>query len=155
MYEVAAEVHDISLVFTGAVYDILADVFAHQNNPELKDETETLFKASQHVCDLLVQAILRGPPQNATFKDIADRMIAAEKSNVIKQILKTNFERRCILGKDRIVPPVRPVDEIRWGNCQCCLSTDEHLIAVEDGTMNALSCLPTAKRVIQAKRTWS
>lgn len=151
MYEVAAEVHDISLVFTGAVYDILADVFAHQRNPAVKDDTETLFKVGQHMTDLLLKAIIQGPPQNATFKDIADRMISCEKSNKIKQIIRRHFEGRCILGKDRIVPPLRPVDVIRWGNCRCCLSSEEHLDVVEDGMRNGLSCLPTAKRLVNPK----
>jgi hypothetical protein len=151
MYEVAAEVHDISLVFTGAVYDILADVFEYQRDPDLKDDTETLFKVGQHVMDLLLKAILGGPPQNATFKDVADRMIPYEKNTSIKQIIRKHFEARCILGKDRIVPPLRPVDDIRWGGCQCCLSSKEHLFAVEDGIKSGLSCLPTAKRILYPK----
>jgi hypothetical protein len=130
MYDVVAEVHDISLVFTGAMYDILTSIFKQTRNSQVQDDAETLYKVGQHLMDLLLQAILNGPPQNATFKDIADRMISFEKNQRVKQIIRTQFEKRYILGKERIVPPKHPVSEIRWGNCQCCLSKDEHLTAI-------------------------
>lgn len=130
MYDVVAEVHDISLVFTGAMYDILTSTFKYMRNSQLQDDAETLHKVGQRLMDLLLQAILNGPPQNATFKDVADRMISFEKNQRIKQIIRSQFEKRYILGKGRIIPPKRPVAEIRWGNCQCCLSRDEHLAAI-------------------------
>ena len=99
-------------------------------NTQLQDDADTLYKVGQHLLDLLLQALLNGPPRNATFKDIADRMISFEKNQRIKQIMRIQFEKRYILGKERIVPPKRPVVEIRWGNCQCCLSRDEHLSAI-------------------------
>ncbi len=148
MYDVVAEVHDISLVFTGAMYDILASIFKYQRNLALHDDSETLYKVGRHVMDLLLNAFLRGPPQNATFKDVADRMISTEKNQRIKQIIRSHFERRCILGKDRIVPPLKPVDEIRWGNCQCCLSSDEHLEAVEVGMKRMMTCLPVRTKAL-------
>lgn len=148
MYDVVAEVHDISLVFTGAMYDILAEMFKLQRNSALHDDAEILCKVGQHLMDLLLKAFLRGPPQNATFKDIADKMISFEKNARIKQIMRSQFEKRFILGKERIIPPLKPVDEIRWGNCQCCLSSEEHLEAVEIGIRRMMTCLPVSTKTL-------
>src|SRR5207247_9912371 len=38
--QVGTEVHAISQVFTGAVYDILADIFAFERKPIAKDDSE-------------------------------------------------------------------------------------------------------------------
>jgi hypothetical protein len=141
MLEVTDEVHDKSQVFTGAFYDILVDIFDEQRNPDLQDDAETLYQAGKHMTDLFLEALLRGPPQNATFKDIADRMVSLEKNGKWKASIRHHFERRLVLGKNRVKPPTKPV-EVKWGQCHCCLSRREHLKAIEGGIRNGQSCVP-------------
>ncbi len=53
--EAGTEVHAISQVFTGAIYDILADIFAHERQPQLEDDAAVLHPGSlarpgRHLC---------------------------------------------------------------------------------------------------------
>jgi hypothetical protein len=109
MDEVGEEVHDASQVFTGAFYDILADIFDDERNPDIRDDAETLFRVGEHMTDLVVESFLRGPPQNATFKDVAEKMIYLEKKNKWKSFIRHHFQRRGVLGARRVKPPSKPV----------------------------------------------
>jgi hypothetical protein len=142
MHDVTDEVHDKSQVFTGAFYDILADLFDDLRNPNLRDDADILLRVGEHMADIFLEALLRGPPQNATFKDIVDKMISLEKKTKWKSVIRYHFERRFVIGRSRVKPTSKPIDEIRWGKCHCCLSRREHLNAVEVGIKQGQSCLP-------------
>jgi hypothetical protein len=133
-------IYELSQVFTGAFYDILADVFEESRNSQMKDDALTLYEAGEHMNVLLVEALLRGPPQNATFRDIALKMITLEKNRAWKDIIKGHFQSREVLGKECVKPPSKPV-ELSWKKCRCCLSSKEHLREVEDAMKKQQSCL--------------
>ena len=139
--DVGDDIYDLSRVFTGAFYDILAEIFEDVRNPDLRNDAELLFKLGEHMTSLLVEALLRGPPQNATFKDIADLMISLEKNRKWKSIIRSNFGKRAVLGRYHVKAPKSPV-EVSWKKCRCCLSTKEHLKAVEIGTLRKQNCMP-------------
>ena len=55
--QVSNEVHAISQVFTGAVYDILADIFEDYRKLDEYDPAETLFRIGKHVTALVIIAL--------------------------------------------------------------------------------------------------
>src|SRR5204862_4318185 len=54
--QVGNEVHDLSQVFTGAIYDILADIFAFERKPAVRDDAVTLYLTAQYLLSLLLCA---------------------------------------------------------------------------------------------------
>lgn len=73
--QVGTEVHAISQVFTGAVYDILADVFALERRPALEDCASVLHRVAAWLRGLLLRALIAAPETNATFADVANEML--------------------------------------------------------------------------------
>ena len=73
--EVGTEVHAISQVFTGAIYDILADIFAFERAPAKQDDAKVLYDSAQYLRGLVLRAIVASPAQNATFADVANQML--------------------------------------------------------------------------------
>jgi hypothetical protein len=67
-------VHSLSQVFTGAVYDILADVFAHERKVETRDDAAVLHEVGQYMAGLVVRAIMASPAAGATYVDVANQM---------------------------------------------------------------------------------
>ncbi len=96
--EVSNQVHALSQVFTGAVYDILADIFEDYHKPEQYDQAETLFRVGKHLTSLIMLSFLRGPDRNATFRDIAEKMIEIEPVDRWKTFIRDQFTRREVLG---------------------------------------------------------
>jgi hypothetical protein len=139
--DVSNEIREVSQVFTGAFFDILVDVYEELRNPEMQDDAATLYNVGEQMTTLLVNALLRGPPQNATFHDIAEKMISLEKNKNSKYIIRYHFESRQILGKNKVKASTVPV-EIDWRHCTGCMSTTEHINAVEEGTQRKRTCLP-------------
>ena len=70
-----SEVHEISKVFTGAIYDILADIFNSMRKPRFRDDATVLYEAGQYVMEVVVNAILMSPDKNATFYDVKENML--------------------------------------------------------------------------------
>lgn len=92
--EVGTQVHSLSQVFTGAVYDIMADMFNDYVKFELYDPAETLFKLGKHLTSLIIIALYQGPDHNATFVDIANKMIEIEPVEHWKEFIRNRFEER-------------------------------------------------------------
>jgi hypothetical protein len=90
--EVGNEVHAISQVFTGAIYDIVADIFAFERNPEQKDDARTLYEVGQYVFSLVVRAIEAAPDTRATFADVANQMLTISQQDS-KPVEYRNFIR--------------------------------------------------------------
>jgi hypothetical protein len=76
--EVSNEVHSISQVFTGGVYDVLADIYTFEKNRQraTKDPAQVLLEVSQHVCKLLMNAIIQAPAVGATYADVVNKMLS-------------------------------------------------------------------------------
>lgn len=129
--EVSNQVHSISQVFTGAIYDILADIFKDYHNPDYFDPAESLFRVGKHMTYLLMLSILNGPSYNATYQDIAEKMIENEPRNEWKKIIRDQFTVREVLA-----PPTRFAldvpQELNWETCCSTLRQEEHLKLVEE-----------------------
>jgi len=73
--QAGTEVHAISQVFTGAVYDILADVFALERNPALEDCASVLHRVAGWLRGLVLRALIAAPDAAASFADVANEML--------------------------------------------------------------------------------
>lgn len=134
--EVSTEVHEISQVFTGAFYDILADIYEDYHKPDQYDQAETLFRVGKHMTALMILSLLQGPEENATFKDIAGKMIEIEPEEKWKEFINTQFTRREVFGGPAGLAKVKPR---RLGLEGCCgtLRSDEYTEAVQKSVKQA------------------
>ena len=73
--QAGTEVHAISQVFTGAIYDILADIFAFERHPALEDDAVVLHRTGAYLCGLLLRALIAAPDSGATYADVANGML--------------------------------------------------------------------------------
>ncbi len=98
--EAGTEIHRISQVFTGAVYDMLSEIFNASREPEIRDDAETLYRISQHMLHLVVQSVILSPDTKASFADVANEMIKiTEAAGQLDhaEIIRRNFVYRDIL----------------------------------------------------------
>jgi hypothetical protein len=116
--DASTEVHAISQVFTGAVYDILADSFALERNPALEDCAGVLHRVAGWLRGLVLRALVAAPEQAATYADVANAMlrIAAEdgKSQDHINAIRDRFAQREVLALPADTgagqPAAEPVD---------------------------------------------
>jgi hypothetical protein len=73
--EAGTQVHAISQVFTGAIYDILADVFAHERDPAAKDDAAVLHQVGDYLRGLLLRALIAAPDFAASYADVVNQML--------------------------------------------------------------------------------
>lgn len=73
--EVTNEVHDLSQVFTGGIYDVLADIFEYERNVDREDEALTLVLAARYLFGALLKAIHAAPAANATYADVVNQLL--------------------------------------------------------------------------------
>jgi hypothetical protein len=102
--EVGTEVHAISQVFTGAVYDVLADIFAFERKPGRKDDAATLYDAGKYLFSLLVRAIIAAPASAATFADVANQMLVIANADGAP-VQYRNFIRNRFTVREVVVSP--------------------------------------------------
>ena len=101
--EVDSEVHRISQVLTGAVYDTLADIFNANKNPEFRDDAETLYLASQYILGVVIRSVINSPEIKVSFADVANEMIRITKEDGHQdyaEFIRINFIYREILTTD-------------------------------------------------------
>ncbi len=103
--QVSNEVHAISQVFTGAIYDILADIFKFEwrRQRSTKGPEHVLLDVSQHLCKLLLRAITQAPDVGATYTDVASQMLKISKKQSDPGIYRTFIRSRFAL-RDVVVP---------------------------------------------------
>lgn len=99
--QVGSEVHDLSLVFTAAIYDVLADIVTF----ELKangDPAATLYSAAEYVCGMLIRAIKAAPDEAAGFADVVNQMLRVveldEKPVQYRNFIRNRFVQREVVG---------------------------------------------------------
>jgi hypothetical protein len=112
--QVGNEVHAISQVFTGAIYDILADIFTHERNPAKKDDAAVLYEVGQYVCSLVLRAIMQAPNTNATFADVANQMLQIAAADG-KPVQYRNFIRNRFTVREVVVSPTPFTEDHRAG----------------------------------------
>jgi len=111
--DVAEEVHDISQVLTGAIYDILAGIFEKENHPDRYDPAETLLRVGNHVRLLFLAAVIF--MEKHTYADIAKKMMEYEPNKEYKAIIKTEFDRREVFQVTRGIPHVKAPMYLKTG----------------------------------------
>jgi len=81
------EIHQLSSVFTGAIYDIFVDFF---NLNKVKNAA-TLIATAENVQKLLLMAIFVGPQEGASYVDIVLEMFKLEPDPVKRDIIQYQF----------------------------------------------------------------
>jgi hypothetical protein len=122
--EVTNEVHDISKVFTGAVYDVLADAFTASRNPRTRDDADVLYETGAKMATLAIQAFDAAPSSNATFVDVANEMIDIAESDPEEYpnyatFIRNQFGLREILGPTAVAGPTA-VSGFAASRAGCC-----------------------------------
>ncbi|RKS76219.1 hypothetical protein BZB76_1569 [Actinomadura pelletieri DSM 43383] len=94
--QVGNEVHGISQVFTGAIYDVLADVCAFETARQrrTKDPTLVLIETAAELCRLVFDAIVASPATNARYVDVANRMLQISADRGHPPIYRTFIRNR-------------------------------------------------------------
>ncbi|MEU6721363.1 hypothetical protein ABZ897_58815 [Nonomuraea sp. NPDC046802] len=101
--EVGNEVHAISQVFTGGIYDVLADIYAHERTKQetLKSPTVILMQVADRLCKLLFDAIVKAPATKATYADVVNQMLqisaAQGDPNIYRTFLRNRFAVREVI----------------------------------------------------------
>ncbi|MGK5555153.1 hypothetical protein ACSNOI_26410 [Actinomadura kijaniata] len=113
--EVGNEVHAISQVFTGAIYDVLADVyvFETQRQRRTKDPALVLIEVAQKLCKLLFDAIVAAPATAATYVDVANRMLHISAGQGDPVVYRTFIRNRFAVRE--ITTAVTPLDDLMSG----------------------------------------
>lgn len=103
--ETGNQVHAISQVFTGAIYDILADIFSFERAPGLRDDAAVLHNVAGYLCSLVLRAIVAAPDANAKYADVVNLMLhIAEQDG--KPVDYANFIRNRFALREVVVSPV-------------------------------------------------
>jgi len=137
MSDVSTQVHDISRVFTGAIYDILADFFEKYQDPGLFDQAESLFRVGKYLTSLVIASIWQGPDVNATYADIANKMIELEEDDERKVIIREQFKERQILDAPAGIVGEQP-RALSWENCCGTMRLKEYQTLFEKSLNAAL-----------------
>jgi hypothetical protein len=102
--QVGTEVHAISQVFTGAIYDILADMFAFERNVGRRDDAAVLLDTAHYLQTLLLRAIMAAPATAATFAHVANQMLVIAAADG-KPVNYRNFIRNRFTVREVVVSP--------------------------------------------------
>ncbi|HEU4815283.1 hypothetical protein [Janthinobacterium sp.] len=73
--QAGTEVHALSQVFTGAIYDVLADLFALARAPEHKDDAVVLHQVGTTLRGLVLRALIAAPDHAASYADVVNAML--------------------------------------------------------------------------------
>jgi hypothetical protein len=113
--QVGNEVHAISQVFTGGIYDVLADIFAFewQRQMKTKDPAHVLLEVSHALANLVLRAIMDAPASGATFADVVNQMLMLSSANGEPPVYRTFLRSRFAL-REVVVSPAA-ADTLREG----------------------------------------
>ena len=101
--QVGTEVHDLAQVFTGAIYDVLADIVAFELKPN-RDPAAAVYSAAEYVCSMLIRAIKAAPDDRATFADVVNQMLRVAELDE-KPVQYRNYIRNRFVLRDVVVSP--------------------------------------------------
>lgn len=102
--QAGTEVHAISQVFTGAIYDILADIFSFERKPGVRDDALTLHQVTEYLRSLLLRALIAAPASAATYADVANQMLNIANADGKPQAYR-NFIRNRFTVREVVVSP--------------------------------------------------
>jgi hypothetical protein len=137
--ETGTEVHAISQVFTGAVYDILADIFAFERRPALADDAFVLYEVGQYVRGLVLRALIAAPDAAATFADVANQMLdlayADGKPVQYRNSIRNRFAvREVIVSPTPLTEDHKPQHKMKVG-----------VVDAQDAVQNRSTCCGTMR----------
>jgi hypothetical protein len=122
--QVGTEVHALSQVFTGGIYDVLADIFAHERRPGKTDDAVGLYAVGQYLCGLLLRAIISAPDNSATFADVVNQMLTITAADG-KPVQYRNFIRNRFHLREVVVSPTPLTADLKAG---VMLEAAKHLV---------------------------
>jgi hypothetical protein len=133
------EVHALSQVFTGAIYDILADLFAVERDPALRDDALVLHEVGCYLRGLLLRALVAAPDVAATYPDVVNQMLRLTAEDGKPVTYRDSIRHRFTL-RQVVETPAPPADEDR-DPLECLPGVQDPPGAVQDrraccGTMN-------------------
>lgn len=104
--QVSNEVHAISQVFTGGIYDVLADIFNYERYRQrnVAGPARVLLDVNHHVMALLLQALNASPDTGATYADVVNKMLQISHANGDPAIYRT-FIRNRFTYREVVVSP--------------------------------------------------
>jgi hypothetical protein len=137
--QVGTEVHAISQVFTGAIYDILADIFGFERKTAVKDDAAVLYEVANYLLSLLIRAIVAAPVSNATYASVANKMLSISAADG-KPVQYRNFIRNRFTLREVVTSPTPLMADHEDGSTLEAAVTDA-AGAIQDrraccGTMN-------------------
>ncbi len=98
------EVHAISQVFTGGIYDVLADIFSFEKNSAVRDDAKVLYECGQYLYGLLLRAIIAAPATGATYASVVNQMLIKCAADG-KPVQYRNFIRNRFTVREVVVSP--------------------------------------------------
>jgi hypothetical protein len=122
--ETGIEVHAISQVFTGAIYDILADLFSLERKTAVKDDAATLYEVSRYLLSLLIRAILAAPASNASFANVANQMLTISAADAVPVEYQNSIRNRFTV-REVVVSPTPLTADFEAGTKLKAAVTDE------------------------------
>lgn len=160
--QVGTQVHAISQVFTGAVYDVLADLFAHERNPEREDDAAVLHRVAAYLGGVVLRALIGAPDAAATFADVVNGMLLAVaadgKHPAYGGFIRNQFSRREVVQTG--VSPAGTAEDVYLPGAPLAACVCDAPGARQDrraccGTMrlpeyDGAACLPTSTALLAA-----
>ncbi|MBZ2208698.1 hypothetical protein [Massilia soli] len=114
LLDAGTEVHAISQVFTGAVYDILADMFLHERDPGLLDCAAVLHRVGDYLRGLVLRAMIAAPDRGATYVDVVNEMIRLVTEDG-RPAEYRNFIRNRFVARHVVESPVALTEDLPPG----------------------------------------
>ena len=100
--EAGTEVHAISQVFTGGMFDVLADLFALERAPDTKDDAAVLHDVAGYLASVLIRGLRAAPNTAATYAHVVNKMlgivVADGKPPAYRQALVNAFSAREVIA---------------------------------------------------------
>ena len=113
--QAGTQVHAISQVFTGGVYDVLADLFALERNPALEDDAAVLHRVASYLRGLVLRALIAAPDIAATYADVVNEMLRLVledgKPDSYTQSIRNQFTLREVVGEPDAANDAPPAAE--------------------------------------------
>ena len=86
--------YGLSQVFTGAIYDILADLYELQLVSGNENMPAALYESGRYLLMRLVQAVDRSPDYNASILDVGVELYKSEARDAVKKSISVQFQKR-------------------------------------------------------------
>jgi hypothetical protein len=102
-------------VFTGGIYDVLADIYAFERNQqgERRDATLVLIEVAGRICRLMFDAIIAAPDTGATYADVVNRMLQISAGQGDPAIYRTFIRNRFTFRE--VVTSSTPINDLLSG----------------------------------------